>query len=68
MDDDGWSEHQCINLRSCLESLPALSGNDLHELRLRWVHFNIRADFWIDEFVLLSGLQNIGGEHFRNSS
>ena len=63
MDDDGWSAHQCINLRTCLESLPAYSGSDLYDFRFRWIQFSDRVDFWIDEFILMSGLQNVGGEH-----
>ena len=64
MNDDGWSVHQCINLRTCLESLPAYSGSDLYEFRFRWIEFVERDDFWIDEFILMTGLQNVGGEHF----
>ena len=63
MDDDGWSEHQCINLKSCLESLPQYSGRELLDFRFRWIQFSGRDNFWIDEFMLLTGLQTPGGEH-----
>ena len=73
MDDanDGWYQHQCVELRSCLVSIvrnwPEYRDEDiipeLRDLRLRWLQFSAEEQFWIDEFTIISGLQDIEGEY-----
>ena len=65
--DDGWTEHQCFDLNSCL--VDKYDGTVLHNLRFSWLQFDGATNFWIDEFILIdismTGFGNYEGEHIK---
>ena len=48
---DGWTEHQCFDLKSCLEEKYA--ERVLYQLKFRRLEFGNRDSFSVDEFILI---------------
>ena len=59
--DDGWTEHQCFDLSSCLVDM--YDTTTLHNIIFSRLQFDNAANFWIDEFILVTGLGNYKGEN-----